>query len=133
VAVRKADPPNTEASHRLGVNFQVARHRIEELTGYSAITRARALAAYVGVFDFADASGFVDVSSEEISAQFEISRVAWLQYRRLLEEAGLIEVDERRGGTRRGLRLLPPSADVSNAVAGAPAGRGTAPSTRRKA
>jgi hypothetical protein len=101
---------NLETSRRLNVNFQVARHRIEALSHYPKMIRARALAAYVGVFDFADEHGVVDASSEEIAAEFEIGRPSWLHYRALLEEAGLVEVDPLQGGRRRGFRLLPPSA-----------------------
>jgi hypothetical protein len=81
---------NIEAAYRLNVNFQIARHRIEALTHYSKMIRARALAAYVGVFDFADEDGLVEASSEEIAAEFEIGRSSWLHYRALLEEAGLL-------------------------------------------
>ena len=97
-----------QAARRLGVNFQAARHRIEALGGHSKVTRARALAAFVGVFDFADDQGVVDASSEVIAAEFEIGRSSWLLYRTILEEAGLLEVDDLHGGTRRGFRLLPP-------------------------
>ena len=76
---------------RLNVDFQLARRRIEALTDQSKVVRARALAAYVGVFDFADEQGFVDASSEEIAAEFEIGRPSWLQYRAVLEDAGLVE------------------------------------------
>jgi hypothetical protein len=101
-------PSNLEAARRLNVNFQVARHRIEALTHHPKMIRARALAAYVGVFDFADEHGVVEASSEEIAAEFEIGRPSWLHYRALLEEAGLIEVDalKRGPGRRRGFRLL---------------------------
>jgi len=97
---------NLEAARRLNVNFQVARHRIEALTHYPKMIRARALAAYVGVFDFADEHGVVEASSEEIAAEFEIGRPSWLHYRALLEEAGLLEVDALKSGRRRGFRLL---------------------------
>lgn len=98
-----------DAAAALGVDFQLARRRIEALTQYPPITRARALAAFVGAFEFADGRGVVSAASEEIAASFEISRHSWLQYRAVLVEAGLVEVDDRRGGTRRELRLLPPS------------------------
>ena len=95
----------------MGVDFQLARRRIEMLS-YPPITRARALAAFVGVFEFADGEGVVSASSEEIASAFEISRQSWLQYRALLVEAGLVAVDDRRGGARRGIRLLPPRIGV---------------------
>ena len=98
-------------SWRLSVDFQLARRRIEALDHYPTITRARALAAYVGAFDFADEQGIVEVPSEQIAAEFEIGRASWLHYRTVLEEAGLVEVDEGRGGIRRGFRLLPPAED----------------------
>jgi len=94
----------------MGVNFQLARHRLDELGDrYSPVMRARALAAYVGAFDFADRHGVVTASSEEIAEAFAIYRPSWLLYRTILEEAGLLEVDARRGGQRRGFRLLPPT------------------------
>src|SRR3954452_3220283 len=102
------DGASPDASQRLQVNFQEARRRIETLEEFSNSVRARALAAYVGVFDFADANGCVDASSDEIASSFRISRVSWLQYRGLLEKAGLLEVQARRGGVRRGFRLVPP-------------------------
>ena len=96
-------------ARRLNVDFQLARRRIEALTDQSKVVRARALAAYVGVFDFADEQGFVDASSEEIAAEFEIGRPSWLQYRAVLEDAGLVEVEPLKGGRRRGFQLLMPS------------------------
>ncbi len=101
--------PNSSVASELQVDFQLARHRINALHHYPRITRDRALAAYVGAFDFADRHGFVEASSEQISAVFEIGRASWLQYRALLEEAGLLRVDALHGGTRRGFRLLPPA------------------------
>ena len=102
------DGATPDASQRLQVNFQEARRRIEALEEFSTSVRARALAAYVGVFDFADANGCVEVSSDEIASSFRISRVSWLQYRGLLAKAGLLEVQARHGGVRRGFRLVPP-------------------------
>lgn len=97
-----------DAAQVLGVNFQAARRRIDSLDQHPRVTRARALAAYVAVFDLADDHGVVEASTEEICEEFEISRPSWLQYRAILEEAGLIEVDALRGGVRRAFRLLPP-------------------------
>ena len=97
-----------DAAQLLGVNFQAARRRIDELEHHPRVIRARALAAYVAVFDLADEHGVVESSTEEICEEFEISRPSWLQYRGILEEAELMEVDARRGGVRRGFRLLPP-------------------------
>jgi response regulator of citrate/malate metabolism len=109
----RRDRETPDASQRLQVNFQEARRRIEALQQFSTSVRARALAAYVGVFDFADANGCVEVSSDEIASSFRISRVSWLQYRGLLETAGLLEVQARHGGVRRGFRLVPPVAQRS--------------------
>jgi hypothetical protein len=113
--VAGATDPRVGVSRRLNVDFQLARRRIEALTHQSSVVRARALAAYVGVFEFADEHGFVDASSEEIAAEFEIGRPSWLQYRGVLEEAGLVEVEALRGGRRRGFRLLVPSSIGSDA------------------
>jgi hypothetical protein len=110
------DRAHLDASQRLGVNFQLARHRIEAFHEYAPSVRARALAAYVGVFDFADDDGWVDASSDELAKAFGISRVSWLQYRALLEKARLVEVDARHGGVRRRLRLSPPASDVRSAA-----------------
>ena len=104
------DGASPDASQRLQVNFQEARRRIETLEEFSSTVRARALAAYVGVFDFADVNGCVEASSDEIASSFRISRVSWLQYRGVLEKAGLLEVQARHGGVRRGFRLVPPVA-----------------------
>jgi hypothetical protein len=109
----RGDRCNPDASQRLQVNFQEARRRIESLEEFPNSVRARALAAYVGVFDFADASGCVEASSDEIARSFRISRVSWLQYRGLLENAGLLEVQPLHGGVRRGFRLVPPVAQGS--------------------
>jgi hypothetical protein len=109
--------PGPDAAHRHNVDFQLARRRIEALTHHSSVIRARALAAYVGVFEFADEQGFVDASSEEIAAEFEIGRPSWLQYRAVLEEAGLVEVEAMKGGRRRGFRLLVPSPIQSDSSA----------------
>ena len=109
----RRDRASPDASERLQVNFREARRRIETLDEFSSTVRARALAAYVGVFDFADVDGCVDASSDEIASSFRISRVSWLQYRSVLEKAGLLEVQARHGGVRRGFRLVPPVAHGS--------------------
>ncbi len=93
---------------RAEVDFRLARRRIEALTHYPPVRRARALAAYVGAFDLADADGRVDLPAAGIAAEFDISVVSWLHLRAVLEEAGLVEVDEHRGGALRGWRLLTP-------------------------
>ena len=108
-SVAGAEDSGIGVARRLNVDFQLARRRIEALTDQSKVVRARALAAYVGVFDFADEQGFVDASSEEIAAEFEIGRPSWLQYRAVLEDAGLVEVEPLKGGRRRGFQLLMPS------------------------
>lgn len=97
-----------DAAQVLGVNFQAARRLIDGLEQHPRVSRARALAAYVAVFDLADERGVVTASTEQICEDFEISRPSWLQYRAILADAGLIEVDARRGGVRRGFRLLSP-------------------------
>src|SRR6478752_1346049 len=102
------DRSNPDASQRLHVNFREARRRIEALEEFPSSVRARALAAYVGVFDFADRDGCVDASSEEIAAAFRISRMSWLKYRNVLDRAGLLQLDVRHGGARRGFRLVAP-------------------------
>jgi hypothetical protein len=107
------DRSNSDVSLRLRVNFQEARRRIEKLEEFPTSVRARALAAYVGIFDLADANGCVTASSDEIATTFRVSRVSWLQYRGLLERAGLLEVDARHGGVRRSFRLVPPAPAAS--------------------
>ena len=109
-----------DASQLLGVNFQEARRRIEPLEEYSTSVRARALAAFVGVFDFADEDGCVDASSDESAKAFRISRVSWLLYRGVLERAGLLQVDARHGGVRRSFRLAPPVGASSPAAGPTP-------------
>jgi len=108
VVTRGRAAGDAATSTGLNVNSQLARHRIEALDHYPKITRARALAAYVGAFDLADEHGVVEASSEQIASEFGIGRTSWLHYRALLEEAGLLVVDARRGPVRRGFRLLPP-------------------------
>ena len=93
---------------RKTVDFQQARHQIEELRAYPAATRARALATYVGLFDLADEHGVLAVSSTEIANAFEITRVSWTQYREVLEAAGLLQVDRPHGGALRRMRLVAP-------------------------
>ena len=92
----------------LSVDFRAARRRIEALTDAASGARARAFAAYVGLFDFADETGIVDVPSERIASTFEISRVSWLSYRSVLVEAGLLEIATRERGTRKALQLIVP-------------------------
>ena len=93
---------------RADVDFRLARRRIEALTHYPPVRRARALAAYVGAFDLADADGRVDLPTSRIAEEFEIGVVSWLHLREVLEEAGLVAVDPHRGGSRRAFRLLEP-------------------------
>lgn len=93
---------------RLRVDFIVARRRIEEETQFTRVTRARALAAYIGLFDLADDAGSIEASSEEIAREFEISRMSWLSYRTVLESAGLLELDPAVGAKRRTFRLRAP-------------------------
>jgi hypothetical protein len=90
------------------VDFVLARRQIEDQTQFTRVTRARALAAYVGLFELADDDGSVEASSEEIAEEFEISRVSWLAYRVVLESAGLLEMDPQVGANRRTFRLRAP-------------------------
>jgi hypothetical protein len=93
----------------LDVDFPAARRQIAALEHHSPTARAHALAAFVGLFDFADEQGMVESSAEDVADELGISRKGWLHYRAILEEAGLLEVGARRGGARRGFRLLPPT------------------------
>ena len=94
---------------RLTVDFQRARRQIDELRGYPAATRARALATYVGLFDMADEHGVLAVPTTQIAAELEIGRPAWAQYRGVLEAAGLLKVDRPRGGALRRMQLVAPA------------------------
>ena len=94
---------------RLGIDFQRARHQINELTEYAAATRARALAAYVALFDLADGRGVLAVPTTELAVELEIGRPAWTLYRDVLELAGLLKVDAPRGGALRQMQLIAPT------------------------
>lgn len=92
---------------RSQIDFVEARNRIEELRDVPSSVRARALAALVGLCAFADEDGVIAVPSVQIAAEFEISRVSWLQYRDVLERAGLVAPEPGPGRLNR-LRLLSP-------------------------
>lgn len=92
---------------RSQIDFVEARNRIEELRDVPSSVRARALAALVGLCAFANEDGVIAVPSVQIAAEFEISRVSWLQYRDVLERAGLVAPEPGPGRLNR-LRLLSP-------------------------
>ena len=94
---------------RITIDFRRARHQIEKLRGFPGATRARALATYVGLFDLADEDGQVAISADDIAVFFEITRVSWMQYRRVLEAAGLLTMDDARGGALRRMQLIAPT------------------------
>jgi hypothetical protein len=91
---------------RSRIDFVQARVRIEELSDVPSSVRARALAAFVGLCSFADDDGVVAVPSMQIAEEFEISRMSWLQYREVLERAGLVTREPGPGRLAR-LRLVP--------------------------
>jgi len=91
-----------------GIDFQRARELINRMSDLPPSVRARTLAAYVGLFDLADEHGVVDVASEHVAEELELSRVSWLHYRQVLETVGLLRVAPLRGGSRRRLVLRPP-------------------------
>jgi hypothetical protein len=91
---------------RSKIDFVQARLVIEELSDVPSGVRARALAAFVGLCGYADDDGVVAVPSVQIAEEFEISRVSWLQYRDVLEKAGLVTREPGPGRLAR-LRLVP--------------------------
>jgi hypothetical protein len=91
---------------RSKIDFVQARVLIERLSDVPSGVRARALAAFVGLCSFADDNGVIAVPSMKIAEEFEISRVSWLQYREVLERAGLV-VREPGPGRLARLRLVP--------------------------
>ena len=83
-------------SIRSPIDFFRARQQIEQLCEFPGATRARALATYVGLFDLADAHGHVAVPADDVALYFDITRVSWMQCRKVLEAAGLLAVDGDR-------------------------------------
>jgi hypothetical protein len=92
----------------MGVDFQRAREVINRMGEHPPSVRARTLAAYVGLFELADEHGVVNVASERIAEELELSRVSWLHYREVLEAAGLLRVAPLHGGSRRRMELRAP-------------------------
>jgi len=90
-------------------DFFAAWATVESADGYPATTRARAFALWVGLFQVLDEDGVVTATAEEIAVLFSVSRAAWLQYRKLLSEVGLIE--QHRSNTQHRptiIRVHPP-------------------------
>jgi hypothetical protein len=91
---------------RSKIDFIEARVLIEELSEFPPAVRARALAAFVGLCSVADSDGVIAVPSTQIAEEFEISRQSWLQYREVLERAGLVTREPGPGRLAR-MRLVP--------------------------
>ena len=76
---------------------------------FPANARARAFAAWVGLFGFIDHDNVVTEHMEVVATRLSLSRPAWLLYRNLLTEVGLIEQERIEGfGHPTNVRLHPP-------------------------
>lgn len=105
----EADSPKPDVPLRLQIDFQQARRQIERLEQYQPPVRARALATYVGLFDLAADDGSLNAASRRIAEDLQITRVSFLQYRKVLEDAGLVTVTASRGRHTKQLQLLGPT------------------------
>jgi hypothetical protein len=75
--------------------------------------RHRAFSIWVGLFDLAelvDGEYVVERSTHEVAGALGVSRQSWLEYRDILEAAGLIRLGATRGPRPQMLTLTPPAA-----------------------
>lgn len=102
--------PQVLLDRRDGVDFRVARRRVELLSHVAPETRQRAFACWVGLFDLADAELRVEVPGRRlIELLGGLSRVTWTEYRSVLIASGLLRVAvKERGPYPQVLELLPP-------------------------
>ena len=73
--------------------------------------RHRAFSVWVALFDIADSVAgeyVIERSAHEVAAAVDVSRQSWLEYRDLLEAAGLLLVGPFRGPHPQRVTLLPP-------------------------
>jgi hypothetical protein len=96
------------------IDFRGARRRIDALSEVPSETRHRAFAVWVALFDVADVAEGVYVierSTHEVAAAVDVSRQSWLEYRDLLERAGLLLIGPSRGPRPQVLILTPPASE----------------------
>lgn len=97
-------------------DFYSAWSAVQSERTYPTTVRARAFALWVGLFGCIDDDFVVTENSYTLAELFDMSRSSWLQYRKLLCEAGLIdeELVNRSSSARSGVsprsvvKLLPP-------------------------
>jgi hypothetical protein len=94
-------------------DFREARRRVEALGDVRAEMRHRAFSIWVGLFDVAelvDGEYVVERSTHEVAGALGVSRQSWLEYRDILEAAGLVRLGPTRGPHPQMLTLTPPVA-----------------------
>ncbi len=91
-------------------DFYRAWQMVNAAEEYSPPVRARAFSVWVALFGCVTSDGTVTRNSSEVAAEFEVSRMSWMQYRELLEGVGLIEQERVAHGAQRPtvVRVLPP-------------------------
>ena len=96
------------------IDFREAQRRIDALSEVPSETRHRAFAVWVALFDVAGVANDVYVierSTHEVAAAVDVSRPSWLEFRDLLQRAGLLLVGPSRGPRPQVLTLTPPTSE----------------------
>lgn len=105
-------PPAGEERSELAerTDFYRAWKMVDAAQDYSPAVRGRAFSLWVALFGCVTADGVVTRNSEQVAAEFSVSRMSWHQYRALLAEVGLIEQQRVDHGSQRPtvVRLRPP-------------------------
>lgn len=91
-------------------DFYRAWKVVDAAESFSPAVRGRAFSLWVALFGCVDPDGVVTRNVAELATEFSVSRMAWLQYRELLVEVGLIEQQRIDHGATRPtvVRLKPP-------------------------
>jgi hypothetical protein len=93
------------------IDFRQARRRVDELEDVPSEARHRAFSVWVALFDVADVIAgeyVIERSAHDVAAAVDVSRQSWLEYRQLLESAGLLLVGPFRGPHPQKVTLIPP-------------------------
>jgi len=93
------------------IDFRGARHLVEGLGDVRAEMRHRAFSIWVGLFDLAELvedEYVIERSTHEVAAALGVSRQSWLEYRDILQAAGLLRLGPTRGPRPQVLTLTPP-------------------------
>lgn len=91
------------------IDFRGALRQLDELADVPAATRHRAFGVWVALFDLADESGRLEVTSRQLATVLGgLSLRSWARYKTVLIRAGLIEPGPPRHRSRPQVFVLVP-------------------------